>query len=237
MVQTSPGGWIGSTGFGRLHAMIPLPPSIAEVYKALSNEVTWLHGRWICYRQLFAVSERRVDMLNECAATFFFIIQDVLIDEVQVCLSKLTDPAQTARHQNLSLEQLQARLEQHGDPDLAMRNRATLDTLLTKVAPFREWRNKQLAHLDLLVAMKASPTPLPPVSREMIEGGLSLVREYLNAIELHYNESEIGYEHFIMKSDGDALLAVMRYGLRYEELLKERKVPYDDWQNGEWHDA
>src|SRR3990172_6198282 len=108
--------------------MPQMPPTVAEVYNALSTEVTWLHGRWICYRQLFAESERRIEMLNECASTFFFIIQDVLIDVVQVCLSKLTDPAQTGKHDNLSIEQLQSRLEQHGDAALAARNRITLNS-------------------------------------------------------------------------------------------------------------
>lgn len=214
-----------------------IPPQVASVYNALSKEVTWLHGRWICYRQLFAESERRIEMLNECASTFFFFIQDVLIGEVQVCLSKLTDPAKTGRHDNLSLEQLQLRLEQYGDTKLAKSNRITLDSLLREAAPFRAWRNKQLAHLDLLTAMKATPNPLPDVSRQMIEDSLSLVRQYLNTIEHHYNDSEIGYEHFIMSSDGDALLATIRNGLRYEELLVGRKIPYDDWRKGKWNDV
>ena len=71
----------------------------------------------------------------------------------------------------------------------------------------------------------------------MVEDALLTIRTYLNAIELHYNNSEWGYEHFIMTSDGDALVATLRAGLRYEELVQERKLPYDDWQHGMWHDA
>jgi len=70
---------------------IPMP--IAEVYEGLKTEITWLHGRWIVYRQLFAQSEKRVELLNECASVFFYIVQGVLLWEVQVSLSKLTDPA------------------------------------------------------------------------------------------------------------------------------------------------
>ena len=145
-----------------------IPSSVEEVYAVLKTEVTWLHGRWICYRQLFAESERRIDLLNECASTFFFIIQDVLLDEVQVSLSKLTDPAKSGKFDNLSLEQLQARLEGHGAASLATANRVLLDKLHTQCAPFREWRNKKLAHLDLSTSMKATTNPLPGVSRRMI---------------------------------------------------------------------
>ena len=60
----------------------------------------------------------------------------------------------------------------------------------------------------------------------------------MNKIETHYNDSEIGYQHFTMMSgDGDALLAILRYGLRYEELFQERTVTYDDLQRGKWKDA
>ena len=75
----------------------PIPAPISEVYETLQTEIVWLHGRWICYRQLFSGSERRIDLLNECASAFFFIMQDVLLDEVQVSLSKLTDPASSRK--------------------------------------------------------------------------------------------------------------------------------------------
>lgn len=217
--------------------MPQIPTNVAAVYEALKTEVTWLHGRWICYRQLFGTSEKRIELLNECASTFFYIIQDVLIDEVQVSLSKLTDPAKTGQHDNLSLEQLQSRLEQQGPSALAQANRAVLDILKKKCELSRQWRNKQLAHLDLQISMKASPNPLPGISRQMVEDALVLVRAYLNAVESHYNNSAFGYEHFIMTSDGEALLSVLRAGLRYEELVKEQKIPYDDWRQGKWRDA
>ncbi|HEY1091104.1 MAG TPA: hypothetical protein VGE47_08440, partial [Burkholderiaceae bacterium] len=184
-------------------AKIPMPTSVAEVYDKLRSEVTWLHGRWICYRQLFAHSQKRIDLLNESASTFFFIIQDVLLDEVQVSLSKLTDPAKSGKHENLSLEQLQTRLEAPADQALAATCRALLDELHLQCDPFRKRRHKRLAHLDLAVALRTPAQPLPDVSRQMIEGALATLRNYLNAIEMHFNDSEWGYEHFIMNSDGE----------------------------------
>lgn len=216
---------------------IPIPTAIAEVYDELRSEVTWLHGRWICYRQLFAHSPKRIELLNESASTFFFIIQDVLLDEVQVSLSKFTDPAKSGKHENLSLEQLQTRLEASANPALSATCRALLDNLHLQCEPFRKRRHKKLAHLDLAVALRTPAQPLPDVSRQMIDDALAALRDYLNAIEIHFNDSEWGYEHFIMNSDGDALAATLRAGLRYGELLQDRKLPYDDWRLGKWHDA
>lgn len=157
--------------------------------------------------------------------------------EVQVTLSKLTDPAATRKHDNLSLEQLQKRLETNGAMALSDQTRQILDVLHIKCKPFRAWRNKQLAHLDLSTSMRSSANPLPGISRQMIEDALSLLRDFMNKIEQHYNDSEMGYEHFIMSSDGDALLSVIRNGLRYEELVKLEAIPYDDWLRSEWKDT
>ena len=216
---------------------MPIPSQIQEVYDQLRTEITWLHGRWIIYRQLYGNSEKRIDLLNECSAAFFYILQDVLLGEVQVNLSKLTDAARTGAHDNLSLELLQTRLENFGDAGLAGNTRTILDNLHSKCTVFRTWRNKKLAHLDLLTSMEATTNPLPGISRAMVEEALQLVRDFMNEVEMHYNDAEFGYEHFIMQSDGEALVAMLRYGLRYEELLEEDTISYDDIRNGKWNDA
>lgn len=221
-----------------MKAIKPIPTEIESVYKELQSRVTWLHGRWICYRQLYAASQKRIDLLNESGGTFFFIVQEVLYDEVQVTLSKLTDPATSQkRFENLSLEQLQGRLEILGDPNLAVACRKLLDTLHTQCSPFRVRRDKKLAHLDLPTALRTGPQPLPAISRQMVEDALLTIRTYLNTIEAHYNDSELRYEQFVMASDGEALIATLQAGQRYEELVKERQIASDDWRKGKWHDA
>ena len=218
--------------------MTQIPANIDEVFQELKTEITWLHARWIIYRQLFAHSPQRIDLLNECASMFFYTIQDILLGDVQVTLSKLTDPASTRGHDNLSLEQLQARVEAHGEPGLQATLRQILDNLHHKCQPFRTWRNKRLAHLDLTTTMQSMLNPLPGISRQMIEEALELVRRYMNTIEIHYLNSETGYQYFIMRgNDGDTLISMLKYGLRYEELVKERRISLNNWQNAKWKDA
>jgi hypothetical protein len=214
-----------------------IPAQFIAIYDELRSEITWLHGRWLTHRELFAESPKRIELLNEAAGTFFYIIQEVLLDEVQVCLSKLTDPASSGKHDNLSLEQLQWQLNNHGDPALTARCRLLLDKIHSQCQVFRVRRHKTLAHLDLPTAMKQLPQPLPGVSRQMIGDALETVRDYMNAIEAHYNDSEWGYEHFILNHGSGALLATLRAGLRYEELVQERTLSFDDWRKGKWSDA
>ena len=217
--------------------MSQIPPLIDEIFQGLKIEITWLHGRWIIYRQLFSHSEKRIELLNECASTFFYIIQDILLGEIQVTLSKLTDPATSGQFKNLSLEQLQLRVETQQELSLSGVLRQLLGDLHIKCQPFRSWRNKRLAHLDLITIMKSKLNPLPSISDEMIEEALKITRDYMNTIERHYLQSETGYEHFIMQSDGEALIAMLKFGFRYQEMEKEGKIALDEWSKGEWKDA
>jgi hypothetical protein len=50
-------------------------------------------------------------------------------------------------------------------------------------------------------------------------------------------DSEVGYEHFIMKSDGESLIGMLKYGLRYRELLLDRTLHPTDWHKSDWRDA
>ncbi|MEW6140367.1 MAG: hypothetical protein AB1733_19275 [Thermodesulfobacteriota bacterium] len=218
--------------------MSEVPEAIRDVFNELKKEVQWLHARWLIYRQLFGHSERRIELLNESASVFFFVIEEVLVDEVQVSLSKLTDPARTRRHENLSLEQLHERVCELDGQGLSSRLREILDNLHEQCRGFRIRRNRRLAHLDLRTGLQQGATPLPGVSREMIAGALSLVRDYMNTIEGHYCESETGYENVIMtRQDGEALVLRLRNGLRYSELVRNGTISRQDWLEDEWRDA
>ena len=215
-----------------------MPSDLRAVYEALRTEVTWLHARWISYTQLFGKSPKRIDLLNECARSLFYFVHETLANDLLLSLCKLTDPATQGKNENLSLHQLQQKLDSVGEPSLAAGCKTVLATLDGHAEPLKTLRNKQLAHLDLAVALNKATEPLPPVSRQEINEALALVRQYLNAIEIYYNDNEWGYEHFLMTgSDGDALVHVLSNGLRYHELVLEEVIEYDDFQKGAWNDA
>jgi hypothetical protein len=202
------------------------PEDIKGIFAELNTEVIWLHARWKIYRQLFAASSKRIDLLNECAATFFFVIQDVLIGEVQIMLCKLTDPPDNGKKENLSLKRLQVGIEGLGVSVLTQTTMNILNSLDAQCAPFRKWRNKRLAHLDLSTMLAGNASPLPGISRQMIEDALQLVRDYMNTIHEHYKEPETLYEAFgMVTTDGDALVALLEPGLRYEELRQKEIIP------------
>jgi len=146
--------------------MTNIPAPVLEVFKPLQVEVVWLHARWQVARQLFATSKRRVGLLNECAPAALRFIEDVMLDDVQLALSRLTDPAKSLNKlDNLTIPQLHERIAQIGQPTLVAQLQTLLDRLKAECEPLRVQRNKRIAHLDLNTVVNATANPLPSVGR------------------------------------------------------------------------
>jgi len=71
----------------------------------------------------------------------------------------------------------------------------------------------------------------------MIEDSLKELRYFMNQVEGYYSDSETGYEYFVMTGDGDFLIEVLKRGLRYIELWKDKKIDFMDMQNSKYNDA
>jgi len=145
-------------------------PEIDDVWRSIDYEVSWLHGRWAIYRQLYGTSEARIDMLNRSAGTFAHMLQDVLLDDVQLGLAKLGDPATTrvkgAAVENLTLSNLCQLVTAAGT--LATELPLLLATYADASANARERRNKRIAHFDLETMLRRKASLQGP-SRTEIE--------------------------------------------------------------------
>jgi hypothetical protein len=195
-------------------------PELGPVYNALYNDVVWLHMRWKLYRQLFAKSPERLDLLNETAGFFFHVVQDTLWEDVVLQLAKLTDSPKSAGKDNLSLRCLPTLVS---DQSLRSEIDSLLDAALSACGFARKWRNRRLAHRDLGLALATGGDPLPGVSRADIEGALLAFRKLLNRLELHYWNSTVGYEHSLVgPGDGDSLVYHLNRAVRAEREQQER---------------
>jgi hypothetical protein len=206
------------------------PRQIHTLWTTLDREITWLHGRWIIYRQLFGTNKERVELLNESAGTFFNVLQDVLLHDVQLSLSKLGDPAGSGSRENMTLEALHQVLQASGEMLVADKMKASMQKFETACVKIRHRRNKWIAHFDRSTMLNDDVIPRMGPSREEIENALEALREAMNCISLHYAETTIGYEHFSMQADGEALIQSLRRGLRYRELVTESVVARDDYR-------
>jgi|SRR2546425_256293 len=185
---------------------------LGELHFSLSNEVTWLHLKWKDYRALFAHSQGRIDLLNEAAPDFFGNLQRTLWEDVLLHLCRLTDPLKSMGRDNLTILQLPLLIEEIGLRE-QVKSLVTLAGAKTQFA--RDWRNRRLAHLELPDFDGTDSIPLAAASRQHVEDGLAAIRQAMNGVEVHYQDSPVSYEHSIEALGGvDSLLAYLEKGLQ-----------------------
>lgn len=196
-------------------------PKLGVFYNVLYSDVSWLHAEWAQYRQLFAKSERRVELLNETAGYFFHIIQSTLFEDVVLGLARLTGHIRTGKKQNnLTLQSLPSLVS-----DCNLRDELTelADAALNTCTSMKKWRDKRLAHRDLAVALATAGDPLAGISRADVEGALAAFRTLLNKLERHYWDSEVYYQRSLTNlGDADSLVYYLSKGLQAERAWRER---------------
>jgi len=190
-----------------------LGPRLGPIYHAIYNEVVWLHVKWKQYRHLYA-SVENVDLLNEVAAFFFFVLQDVLWEDVLLHIARPTDPPCSAGKKNLTLQRLSKAIE---ESSLSKQVTTLIEDAVSQSKFARDWRNRRIAHRDLQLALDLGAKPLPAVSRAKVEHSLATLRDVLNAIEDHYCNSSTAFEDFIASSDAESLTYYLSEALKGEK--------------------
>lgn len=207
-----------------------IPDAVKEVLEPLRYSVVWLHAKWTIFEQLFCRDQQRIDLMERRAASFFSVIHDSLQNDLIVGLCRLTDPAATGRpknqHQNLTLLRL-AETVATAEPGSCFASdvNAQAKELQRFCCPLREWRDKRLAHTDLPTAVTAQLLSNFPGST--FADGLARVRGLMNAVELHYLDSEESYDEgvaaMLKRRDGDVIVSSLAEAEKSEEDEKRRR--------------
>ncbi|HKU73982.1 MAG TPA: hypothetical protein VJR02_08695 [Pyrinomonadaceae bacterium] len=200
-----------------------MPSEIRAVFTALQDEVFWLHAKWNIHRQLFGTSEERIDLLNDFGPDLFQIIYDSLLHDVLLTMSRLTDPATSFKKENLTLSRLTNMIEETDYKDLLTEIRALQTKTDEHCEPFRRMRNRVIAHNDLAAALSHHHDPLPDITRQMIDNGLSSIRDYMSAIDTFFDATETDYKQPHLRGDGDSLIHYLEEVRAYHQhrLTKE----------------
>ena len=204
---------------------------LKEVFEHIKELLTYLNIRWIIYKQMYGTNAYRLELLNNTASNTFSELQWLVMDNMVLSLSKLTDPARMRGHSNLSLPYLHEEIIKLKEEKLSEELSAILEELDSSVENFRKIRNKRIAHTDLAVAVDDN-SPLPGVSRADINKALELVMDFLNTIELHYFDSTTRYDMTILPltNDGRALLIWLQKALAYEKLEDDGVIERGFWR-------
>lgn len=196
-------------------------------FDKIRYEVILLHFKWSEFEELYS-QEDRVELMNKIAPNFYFYLQNLLLDDVILGITRLTEP-KTDKQGNTRLTLWT--LVNFTNPPL----KGELSKLLKKIkeeASFSyDRRNRKIAHFDQDLALNEHAEPLEIASRDRINGVMDSIAELMNLVERHYMDATTHYR--IGSQAGYHLLLRADDGMRFQELkfkfYKEGKLDSQDF--------
>jgi hypothetical protein len=182
---------------------------IEKIYKPLYQDICYIHTKWGIFRQLYVSDKNTVDILNKSGALFFRITQELLVDDIVLSLSRLTDPSKTFKKDNLSLEQLVDAIDESKFPKLKDEASKQLENARIKCSFAREIRNKKIAHNDLTHRLQPKVSLYSKVTTTTIDDALLSIRELINKVATTFEGSTVCYE--ILISDNHVRKMIKRF--------------------------
>jgi hypothetical protein len=215
-----------------------LPGHLQPIFDCLHHDIVGLQIRWQMYRQLFCANDQRVALLNSVAPSFFGTVQEVLVDDVLSGIARITDKVKTCGRENLVLRQLVGGLDHTAHATLVKQLETKLGVVETSCGPITEVRHKRLAHRDRATATSPHTSPLPAISREIIEKSLAAIADFMNSFQFHFTDTTIAYAETITPlGDGIALVKSLRRAVEHRKLERQGEVPAIGELSSEFEDA
>lgn len=191
----------------------------AQCY-ALWQEFILLAMKWGEYEALYGEGSRRVDLLNEAAPAFFWVVENVIWDDMLLHISRLTDNTAVSGKSNLTLQNLPGLVE---NPAIKAALEDLVKTALDKTKSFRDLRNRRLAHSDLdLRINNATARPLAPANKAEVREAVHAIREVLTGLEKHYLGTEALFVGSITRRGALDLIPILYFGIREQAKANER---------------
>jgi hypothetical protein len=191
---------------------------LGPAYHLLWNECALLHMRWEEYLEMFGSDPRSFEIMNETAPGFFRSVQDLYWESILLGLCRFADKRMVAGKKTLSLETLLTFAT--GQPVLGLRN--LVDDAQAKIKFAQDWRNRRIAHADLVHMLDKPTAPLAPASRRHVREALSSIVAALAAVEMHFTSSGLGFIGTGFRFGGQHLLSQLRVASRLQREHKDR---------------
>lgn len=148
-----------------------------------------LHMRWDEYVEMFGKSQDEFEIMNAVAPGFFKNVQDMSWEHLLLHLCRFADPARVGHRRTLSLDAIAKLPESKVVPHLTR----LVETAQAKIKFAQDWRHRAIAHADLEHMLDRNVSPLASASRANIKEALRAIVAVLEAIEMHFTQSRLGF--------------------------------------------
>jgi hypothetical protein len=191
--------------------MSSMPPAMSGVFRGFLQEYSIIRAKWRLYERLFATPES-VDLLNRHGAHAFGLIEDLLIKDVILCITRMLNPSKSAWGDPANLATLLIDLAAHKQMALVKRLTSIRDRTKPVEEGLKRWRDERLSKNDYaaFVGLKADIEALPSNYRKMIGDVISAMGEILKELQTHYSSVAELQEDTRQPGDFEDLLGHLR---------------------------
>jgi len=181
------------------------------VFRGFFHEYSIVRAKWGLYERLFATPEA-IELLNRHGAHAFGLIEDLLIKDVILCITRMLNTSKASWGDPANLATLLINLTAHKQMALVKRLTAIRDRIKPVGDGLKRWRDEQLSENDYAayVGLKADIDALPPNHRKMIEDVLSAMGDVLGELQAHYGGVAELPEDVARPGDFDELVGHLR---------------------------
>jgi hypothetical protein len=208
-----------------------MPASAAKIYGYLAGEILRTRAKWIYFRQLFMDDAGRTAKLNKAGGDFFGELMNILVDDLVLSLSRLTDPARNAHQENLTLSLFIEKIQEAGCLELAATLRKKNDTCKEVVSSLRTRRAKRIAHYDSGTIISPDESPLPPLTLKDIRVTIETIESFLGEANTYFTKGTFMWDELRTYNDVETLMVCLCKAEVYDELVDKGRVDRFAWRN------
>ncbi|PYT82947.1 MAG: hypothetical protein DMG40_04830 [Acidobacteria bacterium] len=194
-------------------------PRLGLLCSELQNDYVWLQRKWSNFQELFGKGQKRIDLLNRAASNFFYFLHRLLLEDAMLHLCRLSDPPKTklrsGDRENLSVLAIAPMITA---PELKAAVRAETLEVRKKCEFARKWRNRRLAHTDMIQRAKGQGLALPEVTSTDIENALDAIGNLITLVEDHYD-----LPRTLLVSDPWGATSLVRYLQKADEAIEKQR--------------
>ena len=136
-------------------------------------------------------------------------------------IGRITDPRESMKKDNLSLDRLIQSVAAHADDEFRAGLNERMKNVRKQCEPIMQWRNRNVGHNDLATALQYHPNPLPNINAGDIDDAIRVIAELMNEIQMRF---ENNYTHLgapLVQGDGMDLIHTLNEAIEYR--LARRK--------------
>lgn len=153
----------------------------------IKRDVRWLNIKFMEFTELYGNTET-IELLDNTAHHFFGTLRTILLEDIILHLSRLTDPKQTSGKQNLSIDKLFSLIQ---DVSIKTELDPYFECAKKDSEKCRKYRNQKIAHNDYKTADSRDINLI----KSDITDSISSISEFIKQVSIKMNKTDLHFNN------------------------------------------